>query len=77
MKAIQVNIDEGLLAQLDADAEVKKDGRSAVLRRAVRAYLEQRQAAEIRAQYQRAYGDKSGLGDEYSGWEDQGSWPKP
>ena len=77
MKAIQVNIDEGLLAQLDADAEVRKDGRSAVLRRAVRAYLDQRQAAEIRAQYQRAYGNKPGLGEEYSGWEDQGSWPKP
>jgi len=76
MKAIQVSIDEGLLAQLDADAEVKKDGRSAVLRRAVKAYLEQRRAAEIRAQYQRAYSAKPGLGDDFSGWEDQGSWPK-
>ena len=77
MKAIQVSIDEALLAQLDADAEVKKDGRSAVLRRAVKSYLEQRHAAEIRSQYQRAYGAKPGLGDEFSGWEEQGSWPNP
>lgn len=76
MKAIQTSIDEGLLARLDADAEVKRDGRSAVLRRAVRAYLGQRRAAEIRAQYQRAYGSTPGLGDEFSGWEEQGSWPK-
>lgn len=71
MKAIQISIDESLLAQLDADTEVRKDGRSAVLRRAVRAYLEQRRAAEIHAQYQRAYGSKPGLDDEFSGWEDQ------
>ena len=80
MKAIQVNIDEGLLSQLDADAEVKKDGRSAVFRRAVRAYLKHRRAEEIRDQYQRAYGSEPapepGLGDEFSGWEDQGSWPE-
>jgi metal-responsive CopG/Arc/MetJ family transcriptional regulator len=73
MKSIQVRIHKGLSAQLDAEA--RKDGRSAVLRPAIRAYLEQRRAAEIRAQYQRAYGAESGLGDEFSGWEDQGSWP--
>ena len=81
MKAIQVSIDEGLLTQLDADAEVKKDGRSAVFRRAVRAYLKHRRAEEIREQYQRAYGPEPGskpaLGDEFSGWQDQGSWPEP
>lgn len=76
MKAIQISMDEGLLARLDADAEVKKDGRSAVFRRAVRAYLEQRREEEIRAQYQRAYGSTTGLGDDFAGWEDQGSWPE-
>ena len=76
MKAIQISIDEGLLAQLDADAEVRKDGRSAVFRRAVRAYLKHRRAEEIRAQYQRAYGSAPRLEDDFSGWEDQGSWPE-
>jgi metal-responsive CopG/Arc/MetJ family transcriptional regulator len=36
MKAIQVTFDERLLCQFDADDEVRRDGRSAVLRRAVR-----------------------------------------
>jgi len=35
MRAIQITLDERLLADLDADDEVKRDGRSAVLRRAV------------------------------------------
>jgi len=35
------------------------------------------QAAEIRAQYQAAYGAAPGIGEEFSGWEDQGAWPKP
>ena len=39
MKAIQVMFDEDLLAQLDADEDVKKKGRSAVLREAATAYL--------------------------------------
>ena len=39
MKPIQVMFDEKLLAHLDADDEVRKDGRSAVMRRAVADYL--------------------------------------
>ena len=44
MKAIQISMDESLLAQLDADEEVKRDGRSAVFRRAVSSYLRNRRA---------------------------------
>lgn len=76
MKAIQVSIDEDLLAQLDADPEVQRDGRSAVLRRAVAAYLRERRVAAIAEAYRRAYGQDGGLGDEYSGWEGQGQWPE-
>ena len=39
MKAMQMTIDEQLLARLDADDEVRRDGRSAVIRRAIDAYL--------------------------------------
>jgi len=39
MKTIQITIDEKLLAKLDADEETQRDGRSAVLRRAVGEYL--------------------------------------
>ncbi len=41
MKAIQVSIDGKLLQQLDADPDVCRDGRSAVLRRTLSAYLSQ------------------------------------
>lgn len=75
MKAIQITFDETLLAELDATAEAKRDGRSAVLRRAAEEYLRRRRKDEIREAYAEAYGAGAGLGDEFEGWEDQGEWP--
>jgi metal-responsive CopG/Arc/MetJ family transcriptional regulator len=75
MKAIQVMFDERLLKQLDADGEVRARGRSAVLRRAAAEYLRRSRARRLSDAYRRAYGDGSGLGDEFAGWEDEGSWP--
>ena len=75
MKPIQVLIDEPLLRQLDAHPDVKRLGRSAVLRHATREYLRRARARRISDAYRRAYGDRSGLGDEWVGWEDEGSWP--
>ena len=75
MKAIQVTLDESLLARLDRDEEVRRDGRSAVLRRAADLYLRQRRAGEIAAAYRQAYGDGSALGDEFEGWSAEGVWP--
>ena len=75
MKAIQVTFDEQLLRALDADGEVKRLGRSAVMRKAVKEYLRRSAAARIREAYRRAYGDGKGLGDEFAGWEKQGVWP--
>lgn len=76
MKSIQITFDERLLAALDATDEVKKDGRSAVMRRAVDAYLKRRRRLEIAERYREAYGEGSGLPDDFAGWEDQGEWPK-
>ncbi len=76
MKAIQVMFDEKLLAQLDIDEEVKRDGRSAVLRRAAAAYLRGKRAREISATYRRAY-DPDGASDELDAWSEEGSWPEP
>ena len=76
MKAIQVTLDEGLLAKLDADPEVRRDGRSAVLRRAATEYLQRRRKRAIAAQYTKAYGDNPGLSDEFDGWEHEGAWPE-
>jgi len=75
MKAIQITLDETLLARLDADEEVRRDGRSAVLRRAADQYLRRRRKRAIAEQYARAYASDAGLGDEFSGWETEGAWP--
>jgi metal-responsive CopG/Arc/MetJ family transcriptional regulator len=76
MKAIQITLDEALLERLDADAEVRRDGRSAVLRRAADEYLRRRRKRSIAEQYAIAYGADAGLGDEFTGWEDEGAWPE-
>jgi metal-responsive CopG/Arc/MetJ family transcriptional regulator len=75
MKSIQITMDDELLTRLDHDPEVKRDGRSAVLRRAADFYLRHRKAREVAAAYRRAYGDVPGLGAEFDGWESEGAWP--
>jgi hypothetical protein len=75
MKAIQVTLDEALLERLDRDEEVKRDGRSAVLRRAADLYLRRRRARTITSAYRRAYGGDAPMADEFGGWEGEGEWP--
>lgn len=72
MKVIQVSIDEGLLAAADADPEVKRLGRSAVLRKALFDYLRRKRRAEISAAYARAYAKPV---PELDGWPEEGAWP--
>jgi len=55
MKAIQVMFDERLLKLLDSEEEVRKSGRSAVLRRAAAEYLERREDERITEAYRRGY----------------------
>ena len=74
MKPIQVMFDEALLARLDADEEVRRDGRSAVLRRAVAAYLKLKRSRRIAEAYERAYAG-GGLDEAFEGWEREGQWP--
>ena len=75
MRAVQITLDERLLARLDADSEVRRYGRSAVLRRAAEEYLRRRRKRTIASQYAKAYGAQPNLGAEFSGWEEEGSWP--
>lgn len=75
MKTIQITVDESLLAKVDADEETKRDGRSAVFRRAVAEYLKRRRRASIAEQYRKAYKGAAGLRSEFEGWEDEGVWP--
>ncbi len=80
MKPIKVMFEEALLDRLDATEEVRKLGRSAVLRRATREYLERIRSTAIAEAYHRAYAttDESEAipGTELSGWGHQGQWPK-
>ncbi len=76
MKAVQVLFDEPLLRRLDADDEVRELGRSAVLRRAADEYLRKRRSKRVSELYRRAYAKSGGLGDEFAGWERQGTWPE-
>ena len=75
MKAIQVSIDEELLSALDADEEVRSEGRSAVLRRAAAAYLRRKRAEEIARRYREGYA-RGVTADELRGWADRGAWPE-
>ncbi|MEW6364498.1 MAG: hypothetical protein AB1714_07650 [Acidobacteriota bacterium] len=75
MTAIRVVFDEQLLALLDRDPAVQRDGRSAVLRRAAAEYLRLSRARRVDREYERAYRDASGVAPEFAGWEDESSWP--
>jgi len=75
MKAIQVTFDEELLARLDATEEARRDGRSAVLRRAAAEYLRRRERLRVAEAYRRAYADTATLEEDLDGWEEEGSWP--
>jgi metal-responsive CopG/Arc/MetJ family transcriptional regulator len=75
MKVIQITMDEKLLQKLDANDETRRDGRSAVFRRAVKEYLERQRRRTITNRYRRAYSGEAGLGKEFEGWEGEGSWP--
>jgi metal-responsive CopG/Arc/MetJ family transcriptional regulator len=75
MKTIQITIDEELLSRLDRDEETRRDGRSAVLRRAAAEYLKRRRRGAIAESYGRAYAGKAALGKEFEGWEEEGQWP--
>lgn len=74
MKAIQITVDDCLLARLDRDPEVKRLGRSAVFRRAAEAYLVHRRKADIAAAYTKAYG--RGGATDLEGWAKEGVWPE-
>lgn len=76
MKSVQVLFDETLLERLDAHEDVQKLGRSAVLRRAAAEYLRRHRARATAEGYRRAYGKFKGLGQEYRGWPEEGSWPE-
>lgn len=77
MRAIQITIDDHLLARLDSDPDVKRLGRSAIFRRAVEAYLRQRRKRAVGEAYRRAYARGTNPDTELKGWDEEGVWPEP
>jgi metal-responsive CopG/Arc/MetJ family transcriptional regulator len=75
MKAVQVAFEEGTLSELDARDEVKREGRSAVLRRVTEEYLRRRREEEISEKYRQGYADGKGLGEEWEGWVEEAACP--
>jgi metal-responsive CopG/Arc/MetJ family transcriptional regulator len=76
MRTIQVTMEEKLLEAFDEDEEVRRVGRSAVLRRIARDYLAARGRAAVSERYRSAYGGKADeVGVELEGWENEGAWP--
>lgn len=76
MKPVQVVMDEKLLARLDAQEEVRREGRSAVMRLAVEAWLEAKRKDAVSSAYRQAYGEGDVAVAELAGWETEGSWPE-
>ncbi len=54
-KPVQVSIDEGLLREVDRDPDVKRDGRSAFVRNALRLYLRVKARRRVDERIRRAY----------------------
>lgn len=78
MKAIQITVDDRLLARVDRHPDVKRLGRSALFRRAVEAYLREYRRTEIADAYRRAYGHGTGKKDaDLADWAQEGAWPAP
>jgi len=75
MKPVQVLFDEELLAELDADEQVQKVGRSRVLRQLAASYLKRRHEADLDARYVAGYGEDSRVSEELQGWDEEGVWP--
>lgn len=58
-RSVQISLDEELLKAIDRRPETKRDGRSAVIKRALKLYLERTQRESIDESYARGYGGKA------------------
>lgn len=54
-QSVQISLPEELLREIDGRVETKKAGRSAVIQRALRLYLDHVRKEEIDRAYERAY----------------------
>lgn len=79
-RSVQISLDEELLREVDRQKETKRDGRSAVIRRALHLYLERKRSEDIDALYAKAYGRGGGTKDngevrEFDALLESQAWP--
>jgi metal-responsive CopG/Arc/MetJ family transcriptional regulator len=79
-RSVQISLDEELLREIDRRPETKRDGRSAVIKRALQLYLDRKQRESIDENYARAYGSRTrGTGteraNEFDALLDTQAWP--
>lgn len=75
-RSVQISLDEDLLAEIDRRPETSSQGRSALIRRALRLYLDLQRRRETDLAYARAYGDASQeVFDEFADLMDAQEWP--
>ena len=75
MRTVQITIDEALLEEVDRDAEAQKHGRSALVRRALAAYLREKRSRAIAEAYRRGYGAAPPKDDEFATDSQALAWP--
>ena len=69
MKSVWIRFPEDLLERLDADEDVQRLGRSAIVRRIAEGYLRRRDEKKIAEEYARGYGpDFPPIEEELEGW---------
>jgi metal-responsive CopG/Arc/MetJ family transcriptional regulator len=77
-RSVQISLDPELLAEVDRLKETRESGRSAVIRRALRLYLEVRKRHEADAAYVRGYGGKRDeVYDDLAALMGGQAWPGP
>jgi len=76
-KAVQVSLDEALLARIDRDPEARAEGRSAFVRHAVEHYFDAKRRSAIDETLRRGYAGKAAeAAREIDGFIRAQAWPK-
>lgn len=76
MKAIQLMLDERLLADLDREAHRQRTDRSKLIRTAAARYLAESRTCALEAAYRRGYEKHPQTTDEVNPWLALQAWPE-
>jgi Arc/MetJ-type ribon-helix-helix transcriptional regulator len=75
-RSVQISLDEHLLEEIDKRPETKREGRSAVIREALRLYLDRKRRESVDRSYAQGYGPRvATAGNEIDPLLDSQAWP--